>query len=99
MNGFWGTVSVVSRHIPTWSSPYALLEHFLSSTVLSIDLENLDSFDVRKNVAFHPVLIHAVSARLAVLQPQQHSFFPGPHEENDWFFASAKAYKPSCVKV
>ena len=51
----------------TWSSPYALLEHFLSSTVLSIDLENLDSFDVRKNVALHPVLIHAVSARLVEL--------------------------------
>ena len=86
MNGFLGTVSVVSRHMLTWSSPYALLEHFLSSTVLSIDLENLDSFDVRKNVAFHPVLIHAVSARLVELQSQQRSFFPGPHEENDWLF-------------
>ena len=72
--------------MPTWTSPYALLEHFLSSTVLSIDLENLDSFDVRKNVAFHPVLIHAVSARLAELQPQQHSFFPSPCAENDWLF-------------
>ena len=72
--------------MPTWSSPYALLEHVLSSTMLSINLENLDSFDVRKNVAFHPVLIHAVSARLAELQPQQHSFFPGPNEENDWLF-------------
>ncbi len=86
MNRFVGAVSVVSCHIPTRSRPYALLEHFLSSTVLSIDLENLDSFDVRKNVAFHPVLIHAVSARLVELQSQQRSFFPGPHEENDWLF-------------
>ena len=85
--------------MPTWSSPYALLEHFLSSTVLSIDLENLDSFDVRKNVAFHPVLIHAVSARLAELQPQQQSFFLALTRKMTGCFASAKAYKPSCVKV
>ena len=86
VNGFGGAVSVVSCHMPTRSRPYALLKHFLSSAGLSINLENLDSFDVRKNVAFHPVLIHAVSARLAELQPQQQSFFPGPHEENDWLF-------------
>ena len=75
VNGFGGAVSVVSCHMPTRSRPYALLKHFLSSTGLSIGVDNLDSFDVRKNVAFHPVLIHAVSARLAELQPQQHSFF------------------------
>ena len=86
VNGFGGAVSVVSCHIPTRSRPYALLEHFLSSTGLSISLENFDSFDVRKNVAFHPVLIHAISTHLAELQPQQQSFFPGPHEGNDWLF-------------
>ena len=58
----------------------------MSSTGLTIDLENLDSFDFRKNYAFHPVLIHAISTHLAALPPQQQSFFPCPHEGNDWLF-------------
>ena len=53
---------------------------------MSISLEDFDSFDVRNNAAFHPVLIHAISAHPAELQPQQQSFFPGPHGGNDWLF-------------
>ena len=43
VNRFVGAVNVVSCHIPTRSRPYALLEHFLSSTGMSIGLENFDS--------------------------------------------------------
>jgi len=81
-----GSVSVVSSHIPTRSRPYSLLAHFLSSTGLSLGLDDLAPFDVRKNLSFNQVLIHAMSAHLSALWPHQQSFFPGPHEGNRWLF-------------
>lgn len=81
-----GSVSVVSSHIPTRSLPYSLLAHFLSSTGLSLELDDLSSFDVRKNLSFNQALIHAMSAHLSALRPRQQSFFPGPHEGNRWLF-------------
>ena len=84
------SVSVVSCHIPTRSHPYSLLEHFLSSTGMSLELEDLESFDVRKNLSFHPVLIHGMSEYLSSLRPVQQSFFPLPHEGNRWLFRVCK---------
>ena len=80
------SVSVVSSHIPTRSLPYSLLAHFLSSTGLFLELEDLSSFDVRKNLSFNQALIHAMSVHLSALRPPQQSFFPGPHEGNRWLF-------------
>ena len=80
------SVSVVSCHIPTRSHPYSLLEHFLSSTGMFLGLEGLQSFDVRKNLSFHPVLIHGMSGYLSSLRPLEQSFFPLPHEGNRWLF-------------
>ena len=84
------SVTVVSCHIPTRSHPYSLLEHFLSSTGIPLELEELESFDVRKNLSFHPVLIHGMSAYLSSLRPLQQSFFPHPHEGNRWLFRVCK---------
>ena len=84
------SVTVVSCHIPTRSNPYSLLEHFLSSTGIPLELEELESFDVRKNLSFHPVLIHGMSAYLSSLRPLQQSFFPHPHEGNRWLFRVCK---------
>ena len=84
------SVTVVSSHIPTRSLPYSLLDHFLSSTGLSLDLDDLSSFDVRKNLSFNQALIHAMSAHLSALRPRQQSFFPGPHEGNRWLFRVCK---------
>ena len=80
------SVTVVSSHIPTRSLPYSLLAHFLSSSGLSLELDDLSSFDVRKNLSFNHALIHAMSAHLSALRPNQQSFFPGPHEGNRWLF-------------
>ena len=80
------SVTVVSSHIPTRSLPYSLPSHFLSSTGLSLELDDLSSFDVRKNLSFSQVLIHAMSSYLSALLPCQQSFFPGPHEGNRWLF-------------
>jgi len=84
------SVTVVSSHIPTRSLPYSLVEHFLSSTGLSLELDDLSSFDVRKNLSFNQSLIHAMSAHLSGLRPRQQSFFPGPHEGNRWLFRVCK---------
>ena len=84
------SVTVVSSHIPTRSLPYSLLEHFLSSTGLSLDLSDLSSFDVRKNLSFNQSLIYAMSAHLSALRPRQQSFFPRPHEGNRWLFRVCK---------
>ena len=84
------SVTVVSSHIPTRSLPYSLLEHFLSSAGLSLDLDDLSSFDVRKNLSFNQSLIHAMSAHLSAMRPHQQSFFPGPHEGNRWLFRVCK---------
>ena len=46
------SVTVVSSHIPTRSLPYSLLTHFLSSAGLSLEVDDLASFDVRKNLSF-----------------------------------------------
>lgn len=82
--------SVVSSHIPTNSLPYSLLGHFLTSTGLSLDVEDLEIFEARENPSFHPVLTYAMSSHLNELSPQQHSFFPGPHEGNEWLFRVCK---------
>ena len=84
------SVTVVSSHIPTRSLPYSLLVHFLSSTGLSLEHDDLGSFDVHKNHSFNRALIHAMSTHLSALQPHQQSFFPGPHEGNRWLFRVCK---------
>jgi len=80
------SVTVVSSHIPTRLLPYSLLEHFLSSTGLSLEVDDLGLFDVRKNISFNHALIYAMSSHLSGLRPRQQSFFPGPHEGNRWLF-------------
>jgi len=90
ISGLGSAVSVVSCHIPTRALPYSLLEHFLSSTGLTLELDDLSAFDVRKNLSFNPSLIHAMSAHLSALRPHQQSFFPGPHEGNRWLFRVCK---------
>jgi predicted signal transduction protein with EAL and GGDEF domain len=87
---FGDSVSVVSHHIPTRSKPYSLLKHFLSSTGLVVDLDDLNSCDVRKNLSFNPVLIHSISGHLSSLRPKSQSFFPGPHAGNQWIFRVAR---------
>ena len=84
------SVTVVSSHISTRSLPYSLLVHFLSSTGLSLEHDDLGSFDVHKNHSFNRALIHAMSTNLSALQPHQQSFFPGPHEGNRWLFRVCK---------
>ena len=79
-------VQVVSCHIPTRALPFSLLEHFVASTGLSLDLADLASMDVRKNQSFHPVLIHGLSTFSSDLPGHRQSFFPGPHEGNRWLF-------------
>ena len=55
ISGLGSAVSVVSCHIPTRALPYSLLEHFLSSTGLTLELDDLSAFDVRKNLSFNPL--------------------------------------------
>ena len=81
-----GRVKVVSCHIPTRQLPYSLLQHFVESTGLNLELENLASMDVRKNQSFHPVVIHGVPSFSSDLPANRQSFFPGPHEGNRWLF-------------
>ena len=90
VKGLGDSVTVVSSHIPTRSLPYSLLAHFLSSTGLSLQLDDLCSFEVRKNLSFNQALIHAMSVHLSALRPRQQSFFPGPHEGNRWLFRVCK---------
>lgn len=87
---FGQAVSVVSSHIPTQSKPYSLLKHFLASTGLNVDLDDLSSCDVRQNLSFSPVLVHSVSNYLSSLRPRCESFFPGPHAGNQWIFRVAR---------
>ena len=79
-------VSVVSCHIPTRKLPYSLLQHFVNSTGLDLELDDFASMDVRKNQSFHPVLVHGVSSFSSDLPLNCQSFFPGPHEGNRWLF-------------
>ena len=79
-------VRVVSCHIPTRQLPYSLLQHFVESTGLDLELEDLSSMDVRKNQSFHPVVIHGISSFSSDLPGSRQSMFPGPHEGNRWLF-------------
>ena len=90
---FGESVSVVSCHIPTRQHPYSLLNHFMSSCGLSFGLIDLESLDVRENLSFQPLLIHAISSHLCALRPWQQSFFPRPHAGNQWLFSIGKRMK------
>ena len=81
-----GRVEVVSCHIPTRHLPYSLLRHFLESTGLNFEHEDLESMDVRKNQSFDPIVIQGVSNFSSELPLRRQSFFPGPHEGNRWLF-------------
>lgn len=87
---FGESVSVVSCHIPTRHHPYSLLNHFMSSCGMSCGLSDLESLDVRENLSFQPLLIHAISSHLCALRPWRQSFFPRPHAGNQWLFAVGK---------
>lgn len=81
-----GHVQVVSCHIPTRKLSYSLLEHFITSAGLRLDLDDYSSMDVRKNQSFHPVVIHGISSFSSELSSNKQSFFPGAHEGNRWLF-------------
>lgn len=90
------SVDVVSSHIPTRERPFSLLPHFLQSTGLHVVIDDLKSFDVRKNLSFHPTLIHGLSSHMSALRPAQQTCFPGPHEGNRWLFRVCKRLSETC---
>ena len=78
-----GAVRVVSNHIPTRKQPYGLLENFLDITDLALEIDDVGQFNSRENIAFNPLVVHAMSHYYSELGSRQ-SCFPGPHEGNKW---------------
>lgn len=81
---FSDQLTISSNHIPTKSNPYLLLEDFFRLSGYEC-VDDLSSYDVRKNTSFHPVVVHALSAHFSSLGSRV-SCFPGPHEGNRWLF-------------
>lgn len=77
-------VTVVSNHIPTEKLPFSLLRDFVTSSKLALPSLNLESMDIKDNSSFHPILVNGIASYVTSLQPHNESFFPGPHEGNNW---------------
>jgi hypothetical protein len=60
--------------------------------------DDLSVFDVRKNVSFHPAVVHALSSHFSLLGSRL-SCFPGPHEGNRWLFRVCNRLDHASVNV
>ena len=90
-------VTLASNHIPTKQRPYLLLENFLCLSGFECG-DDLSAFDVRKNVSFHPAVVHALSSHFSSLGPRL-SCFPGPHEGNRWLFRVCNRLEHASVNL
>ena len=90
-------MTLASNHIPTKQRPYLLLEDFFNLSGFECG-DDLSEFDVRKNVSFHPAVVHALSSHFSSLGPRL-SCFPGPHEGNRWLFRVCKRLDDASVNL
>lgn len=90
-------MTIASNHIPTKQRPYLLLEDFFQLSGFACE-DDLSVFDVRKNVSFHPTVVHALSSHFSSLGSRL-SCFPGPHEGNRWLFRVCNRLDHASVNV
>ena len=90
-------MTLASNHIPTKQRPYLLLEDFFNLSGFECG-DDLSEFDVRKNVSFHPAVVHALASHFSSLGPRL-SCFPGPHEGNRWLFRVCKRLDDASVNL
>jgi hypothetical protein len=90
-------MTIASNHIPTKQRSYLLLEDFFQLSGFDCE-DDLSVFDVRKNVSFHPAVVHALSSHFSSLGSSK-SCFPGPHEGNRWLFRVCNRLDHASVKL
>ena len=90
-------MTLASNHIPTKQNPYMLLEDFFRLSGFECR-DDLSAFDVRKNISFHPAVVHTLSSHFSSLGPRL-SCFPGPHEGNRWLFRVCKRLDDASVNL